>query len=210
MVMALNKPDSPTALTDAVLASVKTLAAIAQPRLPGLSEAADLTLTDPVNVYYLVSAQLAGRLPSITAIRRGWSYIVRSKNDAVALADTIVPKSNGPEPDKPPHDNGEVFASLGVGPFVSGTVAALEAAQSLPAVQAADFTLAALQVPVVYALAVWLKSRDGAGDLVVPVAPAPAGIKANEQYAISDYLKVLAALEVARKKAPDVFPPPPA
>ena len=51
-----------------------------------------------------------------------------------------------------------------------------------------------LLAPAVYVAALWLEDQDGTADLVIPLAPAPSGLKPFEPMPARDFLAVLGKL----------------
>jgi hypothetical protein len=90
-------------------------------------------------------------------------------------------------------DGRQQFAGLNEGPFSTGLIQAIAAADALPAVRDGDFELNLLRVPALWLVALWLKSgRPGMADLLVPMAPAPPGLNPNRPYAADQLFAVMA------------------
>ncbi len=83
----------------------------------------------------------------------------------------------------------ETDGSVNEGPFVAGTVEAVGVAEQRFGADARDYELRLLRIPAVYAVAIWLHAEDD--DLLIPVAPAPASLRANEPAAEAAFTAAL-------------------
>jgi hypothetical protein len=68
------------------------------------------------------------------------------------------------------------------GPFTEATAGTISEVESWPAVAEGDYELRVLRLPALYFMALWLKDESGSNDLIVPLAPAPAGIEPGRGY----------------------------
>ena len=94
--------------------------------------------------------------------------------------------------------NGEfVITSINEGPFVAATGDALEIARQLDG----DYELRVLSIPAVYTVALWLHAID---DILIPLAPAPSGLTANQPYNESEFTAALRPLAEKRSTTPMV------
>src|SRR5580698_5204767 len=76
------------------------------------------------------------------AKRVGWRYLVMRQDQAVAAAQSNLASGGAAS-----------FSHLNSGPFVAGTQAALEFAESLPQVKQNDFEVRLLSIPGLYQMA---------------------------------------------------------
>jgi hypothetical protein len=72
------------------------------------------------------------------------------------------------------------------GPFVEATARAIESAEQDPELSDGEYELRTLRVPGLYLMAVWLKDLNGDGDVVIPLAPAPAPLEAGKSYRLHE------------------------
>ncbi|MEU5542945.1 hypothetical protein AB0G85_11245 [Streptomyces sioyaensis] len=115
----------------------------------------------------------------------GWRFLVRGGERAVATAEARLTA------------DGWTFARFCGGPYVAATEQALAQAEALTT----PLQPRLLSVPELYMLTLWLHhdtASDGAGglpaagDLLVPLAPAPPGIAAHRPQRLADLLPRLA------------------
>lgn len=115
----------------------------------------------------------------------GWRFLVRGGGRAVATAEARLTA------------DGWTFARFCGGPYVAATEQALAQAEALTT----PLQPRLLSVPELYMLTLWLHhdtASDGAerlpaaGDLLVPLAPAPPGIAAHRPQRLADLLPRLA------------------
>jgi hypothetical protein len=87
-----------------------------------------------------------------------------------------------------PREGEFVLTSINEGPFVASTGDAFDRAKQLEG----DYELRVLSIPALYVFALWL---HGEKNVLIPMEPAPTGLKANEPYdeaAFTDALRPLA------------------
>jgi hypothetical protein len=90
------------------------------------------------------------------------------------------------------------------GPFVRGTVRALAVADRAAGEQEQALEFAVLHVPALYLMSVWLRPDAAAksdDSLFIPIAPAPAGVAANEVYSSDAFAAMIADLARAVPRA---------
>lgn len=132
---------------------------IAQPpSVHALAKAAPVDLSDLHPVYAATAQDVLDGTVLAAAQLIGWRVIVSKDGQPLAAV--------------------ESDASVNEGPFVAGTVEAVTAAEEKFAADARDYELRLLRIPAVYAIAIWLHANDA--DVLIPVAPAPASLRANE------------------------------
>jgi hypothetical protein len=93
------------------------------------------------------------------------------------------------------------------GPTIGGVQRVLAEAQQLreqaedEGIDQAVFEPRMLRVPEAHLTAVWFRNRQGSGEAVVPIAPAPSEFVAFHRYPAADFLQTAASL--ARRKLAD-------
>lgn len=163
--MPIHLPNAPSQTTGALRGALASL--IARPadgdHIRALSAAAPVGLSDPHPVY-AASAQdiLDGRVLAAAQLI-GWRSIVSKDGEPLAAAEV---------------DNANALSNVNQGPFVTGTADAVIEAEQRFAEDAHDYELRLLRIPAVYAIAIWLHAEDS--DVLIPVAPAPASLRAHE------------------------------
>jgi hypothetical protein len=85
------------------------------------------------------------------------------------------------------------------GPFVAGTASAMVKAEEIAAASHRDYELRLLRIPALYTTAVWLNAPDD--DVLIPAAPAPAPLAANESYDEEGFTSALQPLAETRNSA---------
>jgi hypothetical protein len=149
-----------------------TEAAGGQP--PSISLAHEVFVLNPQDV-------VAGKgLDSATAT--SWRYILNQQaagafgNSSTATAEVV-------------YDGGaHVFSNLQHGSVGNATRQAIEVASKLPAVQNGAFDLRVLRMPATRVDSVWLKSKSGSGDIVVPIRSAIETLSAFRAYDSEEFL----------------------
>ncbi|CAM5556814.1 Secreted protein OS=Streptomyces antimycoticus OX=68175 GN=SANT12839_013880 PE=4 SV=1 [Streptomyces antimycoticus] len=114
----------------------------------------------------------------------GWRFLIRDGNRTVAAAEAMLTA------------DGWAFSHFSEGPYVSSAELALSQAESLPS----GYQPRLLSIPELYMVTLWLhgdltadgaEGGLGAGDLLVPLAPAPPGIAPHRAHRATDLLPVL-------------------
>jgi hypothetical protein len=90
------------------------------------------------------------------------------------------------------------------GPFAEATARAIERAEEDPRLADGDYELRTLRVPGLYLMAVWLKDLNGDGDVVIPLDPAPAPLRAGRAYGLEELEPELARMSRERLSFDDV------
>lgn len=182
----LRPSPAPAPALRSVLAALGSPTAVSEARTPALRTAqGPLSPELPLPVHVLdVRDRIVppGQAPRTRLA--GWRFLIRGTDRAVAAADTML------TPD------GWSFSHFFEGPYVTATERALLQAESLPT----TYQPRLLSVPELYMLTLWLHGdteSDGTStspdpaDLLVPLAPAPPGIAANQPHLVADLLPVL-------------------
>jgi hypothetical protein len=130
-----------------------------------------LSLSSPHPIFTVELERLAaGDRPLDAAELVGWRALLEEDKRVVAAVE--LP---GAEP-------GKAGALVNRGAFVESTVAALTTAERHERVASERLELRLLRVNALYVLALWLHAAEGQDDLFVPLAPAPAPLRAGEAY----------------------------
>ena len=155
-----------------------------------------LSATLPHQVYVLglddaANGDVARAQPS------GWRYLLEADREVVASAETRLES-----------DDQHTFSHINEGPFVRGTVRALAVADRAASEHEHALEFAVLHVPALYLMSVWLRPDGRAksdDSLFIPIAPAPAGVEANEVYTSVAFAGLIADLarRVPRASAED-------
>jgi hypothetical protein len=180
MSLKYGRPDHPH--DQAVQNQLDRLASQPGDQMNALAGAApaELEMTEAHPVYVLGLDQVIAGADLSTISPIGWRYLLRQGGQTVAAAQTIV-------------DAGKAtFAQFNSGPFVPATQEALgQAEQYAGGEEGEDLEPRLVHVPALYAMALWLHGTDGAGDVILPIAPTPPGVAANRRYSVQDYLDAL-------------------
>lgn len=132
-------------------------------------------------VYVLGLDQLREGTNLDRAVPVGWRYLLRQGDQVVAAAETIIDAGGK-----------AAFASFNSGPYVDSTRRALGRAEAFAGAESGeDWEPRIIHVPALHAMALWLHTDADTTDVVLPLAPTPAGIEADRQYTIAEYLAAL-------------------
>ncbi|MFF0790298.1 hypothetical protein [Streptomyces spiralis] len=180
--MPLHVPPAPAPALRSVLTALGSPTAVREAPTPALRAAqgpATPELPLPVHVLDRITPE------GISATRlAGWRFLIRVGDQAVAAAETRL------TPD------GWAFSHFFEGPYIASTERALRQAEAL----GQPYQPRLLSMPSLYMLTLWLHgdlTDDGAGghpaagDLLVPLAPAPPGIPAHVPHPVAELLPVL-------------------
>ena len=180
--MPVTEPDPPPEAREAVQAALQQYGDVPAAQLHALAGTTpgELVSTGPHPVFHVGLSDLTRDDALASARPTGWRFLLRQGAQVVASAETVTDR-----------DGSERFALVNSGPYVASTVAALERAEGLPETRDRSYEPRLLQVPALHVTALWLHS-DRDNDLVVPLAPAPAGIETNRAYDAAEFLRILA------------------
>ncbi|MEU3712846.1 hypothetical protein [Streptomyces catenulae] len=178
--MPLHVPAAPAPALRSVLTALGSPTAVREARPAALrAHQGPLSADHPLPVHVLDGIGRTGAPPRTRLV--GWRFLVVGGGRPVAAAEARL------TPD------GWAFAHFCGGPYVTATEQALHQAESLTA----WYQPRLLSVPELYMLTLWLHhdtASDGtsglpaAGDLLVPLAPAPPGIAAHLPQRVADLL----------------------
>ncbi|MCB5906893.1 hypothetical protein [Streptomyces pinistramenti] len=178
--MPLHIPAAPPPALRSVLAALGSPTAVREARTAALrSHQGPLSADQPLPVHVLSGIGQAGGPPHTRLA--GWRFLVRGGERPVGAAEARLTA------------DGWTFSHFCGGPYVTATEQALLQAESLTAA----YQPRLLSVPELYMVTLWLHhdiASDGttglpaAGDLLVPLAPAPPGIAAHLPQRVADLL----------------------
>jgi hypothetical protein len=114
-----------------------------------------------------------------------WRYLV-TRTGAVEGAAEVLP------------DMQTRFAGLNTGRWVETTVATLSRLETLDLVQQTDVAVRLLRIPSLSVVALWLKAPAQIPDVLAPLAPAPKGLVAGQDYTPAALLAALQPYAVER------------
>jgi hypothetical protein len=165
----------PAELSDSALETIQEgVARLAQrpeyrDRALGRAKPEALDITAPHDVYTLGLDALADGKGLDTAEPVARRVLIMRSDEPVATAELDDPE-------------GSTGMSATEGPFTEATATTISEVESWPAVAEGDYELRVLRLPALYFMALWLKDESGNEDLIVPLAPAPAGIEPGRSY----------------------------
>ncbi len=155
---------------------IRAMAEAAPVGVSGLHPVYAGSAQDIVDGRLLASAQLAG-----------WRAIVSKDGEPLAAAEVTSAMQ---------------LAYVNEGPFVAGTAEAVMVAEARFAGDARDYEWGLLRVPAGYTIALWLHAEDT--DVFIPVAPAPAPLRANEAMEEGAFADALRPAAEAALRGPEV------
>jgi hypothetical protein len=145
----------------------------------------ELSLTSPHRIFTVALEALAGDDRLVDAAEFvGWRALLEEDGRVVAAVE--VPTAH----------RGAAGALVNRGPFAPSTVAALTTAERHELVASDRVELRLLRVNALYVVALWLHAAETAADVFVPLAPAPAPLRAETAYESASFEKELS--EMAR------------
>lgn len=178
--MPLHVSAAPAPALRSVLAALGSPDPVREARTSALrTHQGPLSADHPLPVHVWEDLGRAGGPPPTRLV--GWRFLVRGGDRTVASAEARLTA------------DGWAFSHFCGGPYVTATERALLQAESL----SAPYQPRLLSVPELYMLTLWLHhdiASDGvrglpaAGDLLVPLAPAPPGIAAHRPQRVADLL----------------------
>ncbi|WP_445517002.1 hypothetical protein [Streptomyces sp. NEAU-174] len=181
--MPLHVPQAPAPALRSVLTALDSPTAVREARTPVLS-----TLTGPFEPQLPLPVHVLDDITASDGPPRtrltGWRFLIRDGDRTVAAAEAMLTA------------DGWAFSHFSEGPYVSSAELALSEAESQPSA----YQPRLLSIPELYMVTLWLhggltadgaEGGLGAGDLLVPLAPAPPGIAAHRAHRATDLLPVL-------------------
>jgi hypothetical protein len=148
-----------------------------------------LQVSQPHAVYDLRADAIAGGAGLTSARLTGFRYLVQGGGGANIAAAEVLANATGTAP---------ILANINYGPFVEATAQALARIQKLAAVNAGSYEVRLLRFSAIALMALWLKPDTGGADMIDPLAPAPAGLRAGQMYSAEDFVKAI--LPIVQKR----------
>ena len=148
-----------------------------------------LQIAEPHAVYDLRADAIANGGGLDSAVPSGFRYLIASGGATVAAAEVQADDAR----------NATLLANLNYGPFVEATAQALPRVAALAPVGAETYEARDLRFAAIGLMALWLKPESGGADIIYPLAPAPAGLQANQPYNGDDFIQAIRPL--AQKRA---------
>jgi hypothetical protein len=194
--MTIKNPETPEGLGAAVHET------LAQLRIPpgAVGDAAGLVAMSPTMdgtapLYTLRLDRLVAGDGLAAATPTGWRTLVTGTAHGTVSADADASGA------------GMQVQQVSRGPAVAGLAEAVVAAQDAGAGDEV-YELRMLQIPGISLTAVWLHSTEGADDLLVPAAPAPAGLEPAQALRADDLLTRIAPLAATNLAEAPATPEP--
>jgi hypothetical protein len=148
-----------------------------------------LQIAEPRAVYDLRADAVANGQGLDSAVLTGFRYLIASGGATVAAAEVQTDGAG----------NATLLANFNYGPFVEATAQALPQVATLAPVGAESYEARDLRFAAIGLMALWLKPDSGGADIIYPLAPAPAGLQANQPYTGDDFIQAVRPL--AQKRA---------
>ena len=190
MPLQVSKP--PVAAEKAVRSMLGRIVATDSDYVPALRSASrdSLATSTPHRIAVLGLDRIHAGMSLRSAVqKKGWRFFVHNGDKVVA---TVNSSLNG----KGKHG----FSNITYGPFVAGTERAIRRAELLEPVRKGRFEPLLLQVPAIHLVALWLRNLKDHADLIMPISPAPKGLRAYRALATADFVVALAALKSQKRQ----------
>jgi hypothetical protein len=123
------------------------------------------------------------------AQKRGWRFFVHRGDKVVATVNSSMSGKGR-----------NSFSNLTEGPFVAGTERAIRRAELLEPVRRGRFEPLLLQVPPIHLVALWLRNIENDADLIMPISPAPKGLRAYRAIATADFVAKIVDLAAHKRQ----------
>jgi hypothetical protein len=173
----IDTPQLPPEAIDAVRRAVSATGRF--PRRPR----GELSLTSPHRIFAVSLEGLAGDDRLVDAAEfAGWRALLEEDGRVVAAVEV------------PTAQRGAAGALVNRGPFAQSTVTALTTAERQELVASERVELRLLRVNALYVVALWLHAAEAAADVFVPLAPAPAPLRAETAYESATFEKEVSEL----------------
>jgi len=148
-----------------------------------------LQIAQPRAVYDLRADAVADGQGLDSAVFTSFRYLIASGDATIAAAEVQTDDAG----------NATLLANFNYGPFVEATAQALPRVAALTPVGAETYEARDLRFAAIGLMALWLKPDSGGADIIYPLAPAPAGLQANQPYNGDDFIQAIRPL--AQKRA---------
>jgi hypothetical protein len=131
----------------------------------------------------------------------GWRVLSSTPSGQVVAADVVKPAA---APSR--------ISSVSFDPRLRKVMQQIKDLETLAAVKQQDYELMIVKVPGILLEAFWLKSRTGAGDLLVPVLTRSEELKVMEAYPVDRFLDIARQvvtrfLDLRKDLGPDITKP---
>lgn len=128
-------------------------------------------LSSPV---YVLGLDAVAARRGLSATRLAfWTHLLPSSGEEVISADVNA-------------DTHE-FSALTQGRHPKAFLQQVQSLQASSEVEGHSYQLALLRVPALHLHAVWLRDKEGANDVLIPIAPAPPDLQAGRRYSAADF-----------------------
>ena len=152
-----------------------------------------INLTSPHAVYNIDLEDIVSNKPLSAARFTAWRFIVGANPDRPAAAEMTGDVQG----------TTATFSSVNDGPFVAGTIAALQSLAADPAFARADWEGRLLRIPALFVMAVWAHDKTTGEDMLRPIAPAPSFLDVNKTYTWPQFREALAGPARAKLSSDD-------
>jgi|SRR5215469_9982934 len=182
MPVTFQQPSSQVA--EQTRTALQNMARQKQFRIAPLASAtpAQISLTSPHAVYNIDLDDILSNNPLSTARFTAWRFIVGANPNQPAAAEMIGD----------PQGTTATFSSVNDGPFVAGTIAALQNLAADPTFAKGDWEGRLLRIPALFVMAIWAHGKNTGEDMLRPIAPAPSFLDVNKTYTWPQFREALA------------------
>jgi hypothetical protein len=143
----------------------------------------ELSLTSPHRIFEATLEGLAGDDRLVDAAELvGWRALLEEDGRVVAAVEV------------PTAQRGPAGAVVNRGSFAQSTLTALATAERQELVASERVELRLLRVNALYVVALWLHAAEAGADIFVPLAPAPAPLRAETAYESAPFEKEVSEL----------------
>lgn len=196
--MALHFASGPSNGYDLVQQGIHKLSMRKNPLLGRQVDFSTLKVQQPHPVYDLHADAIADGQGLASATATGFRYLVEGSGANIAAAEVLADASG----------TATLLANINFGPYVDATGRALEKVATIPDVSAQSYEVRLLRFSAISLMALWLKPDATGADIIYPLAPAPAGLQAEQAYSAADFVKAILPLAQKRvaKRGPGAVP----
>lgn len=135
----------------------------------------------PQAVFDLLADEIAQGGGLETARRGATRYLVNAPSGPLAAAEVRVDADT----------KATLLVNINSGPFVASSARALDQIALLEVVKNGSYEARLLRFSAIAVVAIWLKPDSGTGDIIYPLAPAPAFLQAEKTYSASEFLALI-------------------
>jgi hypothetical protein len=152
-------------------------------------ELKDLTIGQPCRSYRVETTNLVSSQLLSAAKSDAWRYPLMHGTNVIASAELTTSKENG----------SLEFAGIDTTDLPEETQEAIQKAEQLPQVKAADYEIRCLNCPPILFVAIWLHGKTD--DIIIPLPPDRGQWNAYQPYSESGILQLLKPAAEKRLKA---------